>query len=505
MKVAFPRTPGALGGLLALTAILGLLARPAVAAPGPTPPLSHEGRWITDAEGRVVILHGVNEVYKVGSYAPSDVGFGADDAEFLRRNGFNSVRLGVIYKGVERNPPSGGLPSYDDDYLTKIADTQRTLARRGIFSLLDFHQDLFNEKFQGEGWPDWQVEDDGLANPQNGFPANYPTNPALNRALDHFWANDQVSGVDLQDEYAAAWRHVAARFAGTRYVLGYEILNEPWPGSIWPTCFSSGGCPAFEQNQLIDFTKRVFAAIRQVDPSTLVFYEPLVTFNTGIATNMGSVDDPKAGFSFHDYCGTTGPGCEPGESQVFQNADARAAQTGDATLNTEFGASNDFADLGRIVTLADQHMTGWVYWEYSGAGDVTTSGTPNTEAIVLDPSKPPVGDNVDFAKLKVLERPYPQAVAGTPEQYGFDSATGAFLFSYSTERADGSGAFAGNSESDVFLPAIQYPHGYAVTVSGARVISSPRSRVLRLLSCPGAASVEVHVTPGRLNPASRNC
>jgi endoglycosylceramidase len=444
-------------------------------------------------------------VYKVGSYAPGDIGFGADDASFLQRNGFNAVRLGIIYKAVEPDPPSGGHPSYDDGYLGKIARTQRTLARRGIFSLLDFHQDLFNEKFQGEGWPDWQVEDDGLPNPQNGFPANYPTNPALNRAFDHFWANDQASGVDLQDEYAAAWRHVAAQFAGTPYVLGYDILNEPWPGAIWPSCFVPAGCPAFEQNQVTDFTTRVFAAIRQADPSTLVFYEPLVTFNSGVATNMGAIGDPSAGFSFHDYCFTSGPGCEPGESQVFSNADARAVQTGDATLNTEFGASNDYADIGRIVTIADQHMTGWLYWQYSGAGDVTTSGTFSTEAVVQDPSMPPHGKNVNFVKLKVLERPYPQVVAGTPQQYGFDPGTAAFVLRYSTARADGSGPFAASSETEVFVPALQYPFGYAVTVSGARVVSAPRARILRLLSCPGATTVEVHVTPGQLSPASRHC
>ena len=44
-----------------------------------------------------------------------------------------------------------------------------------------------------------------------GFPANYTVMPALNRAFDHFWANDPgPGGVGLQDRYAAAWRHVAA-------------------------------------------------------------------------------------------------------------------------------------------------------------------------------------------------------------------------------------------------------------------------------------------------------
>ena len=482
-----------------LLASLSVLVSSAGAATGPTPPLANAGGWITDAAGRVVIIHGVNEVYKVGSYAPKDIGFDQDDARFLERNGFNGVRLGVIYKGLEPNPPSAGRPVYDDGYLEKIADTQRVLAHRRIFSQIDFHQDLFNERFQGEGWPDWQVEDDGLPNPQNGFPDNYASNPALNRAFDHFWANDKVGGVRLQDAYAAAWRHVAARFAGSPYLLGYDLLNEPWPGSVWPLCFSAAGCAAFEQNQLTGFTKRVLAAIRQVDPATLVFYEPLVMFNFGIPTQMGDVGDPRTGFSFHDYCGA---GCD---DEVFANAVARAQATGDPPLNTEFGATTDPAELGRVVAAADKHMTGWMYWQYSHVGDITTSGPGEEEAIVFDPSKPPSGSNVDLSKLRLLARPYPQVVAGTPEHYGFDPATRTFDLRYSTQRADGSGGFGDGSLSEVGVPALHYPDGYAVEVSGARVVSGQGADILRLRACRGAEVIAAHVTPGRLGPASRKC
>jgi endoglycosylceramidase len=34
----------------------------ATARAAPSVPLSHAGRWITDARGRVVILHGINKV-----------------------------------------------------------------------------------------------------------------------------------------------------------------------------------------------------------------------------------------------------------------------------------------------------------------------------------------------------------------------------------------------------------------------------------------------------------
>src|SRR4051812_12426672 len=208
-------------------------------------------------------------VYKRPPYAPDAAGFGDDDAAFLAHEGYTTVRLGVIYGAVEPQP---GV--YDDAYLARIARTVRVLGRHGIVSLLDFHQDLYSERFQGEGWPDWAVMDDGLpATPQLGFPANYLGMPALNRAFDHFWANDG----GLQDAYAKAWAHVAARFAGNPDVLGYDLLNEPWPGTGYAACVNPDGCPAFDA-VLSAFSQRVADAIRAVDPDTLVFYEPNVLF-----------------------------------------------------------------------------------------------------------------------------------------------------------------------------------------------------------------------------------
>src|SRR5918911_2157631 len=124
-------------------------ASPAAAATGA---FGHSGRWITDSAGRVAVLHGVNMVNKLAAsgYAPDGVGFGEDDAAFLARNGFNVVRLGIIWKGLEPRP---GV--YDDAYLDRIERTYRTLHRHGIAVLLDFHQDMYNERFQGEGAPDW--------------------------------------------------------------------------------------------------------------------------------------------------------------------------------------------------------------------------------------------------------------------------------------------------------------------------------------------------------------
>jgi endoglycosylceramidase len=474
-------------------ALVALACAATSAHAAPSPPLNHAGRWITDADGRVVVLHGVNMVSKRAPYAPDANGFSEDDAAFLEAEGFNTVRLGLIYKAIEPQPGR-----YDDAYIARIRATVDTLARHGIYSLLDFHQDLYNERFQGEGWPDWAVNDDGLPNqPQLGFPYNYLLMPALQRAFDHFWANDPAPGdsVGLQDRYAAAWRHVADRFRGDSGVVGFDLLNEPWPGTIWQPCANPIGCPLFDAT-MDGFIKRTITAIRQADPTTLAFYEPNVIFNDGAATNLADTGDEHAGFSFHDYClahDATGQslGCDIFDNLVFQNAEAHITDTGDTSLLTEFGASPDPVVLSGMTARADRFMVGWQFWHYCACDDPTTSGPGATQAMVVDPRMPPEGSNVDTGKLKYLTRAYPQVVAGTPDRFAFNPDSASFTLHYSTNRADGGGPFAPFAETDIAMPARQYKGGYGVLVKGGTVLSAPGARVLRIGACPGAPDVTV--------------
>jgi endoglycosylceramidase len=57
--------------------------------------------------------------------------------------------------------------------------------------------------------------------------------PAVQTGFDNFWANKPApDGVGIQDHYAAAWRHVAKRFANNPTVIGYDLMNEPFPGTV---------------------------------------------------------------------------------------------------------------------------------------------------------------------------------------------------------------------------------------------------------------------------------
>ena len=477
---------------VALLAVLPTRSEGAPAAGGPDLPVSHAGRWLADAQGRAVVLHGLNQVFKVAPFTPSSGGFGDDDAAFLQANGFNAMRVGVIWEAVE---PSPGV--YDDAYLDSVAQTVATLGAHGIVSLLDFHQDLYNEKFQGEGAPAWAVHDIGLPNPSLGFPWNYFGNPAEWHAWDAFWANVKAAdGISYQDHYANAWRHVAQRFGGDADVYGYDLMNEPWPGSLFEQCLTPlVGCPIFD-SVMTKFYRKVITAIRSVDPSTIAFVEPNVLNAQVDSTAVGTIADPNVGWSFHDYCGPQAVGLGSGICPILDTltmgSDVGFAnrRTWPAML-TEFGATRDVSNLTEVVQLADKYRIGWLEWAYTG-NDITSQDS-SAQALVLDPAQPPTGSNVVASTLKALAEPYPQVVAGTPTTWSFKN--GVFTLTYTTTRVDATGPFPAGSETDIATPAVQFPAGYTVSATGASVLSAPGAPLLRIASNPGATTITVTVAP----------
>lgn len=482
-----------LSAAAALCAIALACAVAPSAAAAPKLPLGHAGRWVTDASGRVVVMHGANLVYKVAPFYPAASPFGPGDAAFLRSVGFNAVRVGVLWEALEPSPGA-----YDSAYLNHIADTVNLLRRYGIVSILDFHQDQYNEQFEGEGFPAWSVQDDGLANPAVPFPAGYETNPAVQRAFENFWADKPgPGGVGLQERYAAAWAHVAARFRGNRSVLGYEIMNEPFPGSDYATCVSPG-CPGSDA-QLTTLERKVDRSIRSADRRTLVFYEPYVTFDFGYPDGVGALNDPRAVFAWHDYCFTPSPnGCSSNET-TMQLAAGRVAKTREGTFLTEYGATTSAPSLNRMVALADKYMVPWTYWSYCTCSDPT--GSPD-EGMVLDPSKRKTAANLRTSIVDSIVEPYPQVIAGTPVSWGFDRSAHALHFRYRTARASGRGRFRPGAVTEIAVPALVFGRRYAVRVSGGAILSKPGASVLQIASCPRARTIKVTVAAGRRRLAS---
>lgn len=486
---------------------IAALALPcAMASAAPVEPLKSQGRWITDAQGRVVVLHGVNLVTKRAPHLPSDAGFGADDVAYLSSEGLNSLRLGFDYAAIEPAPGT-----YDAAFISGIAAEAQTAADNGMLVLADVHQDQYAQVYNGNGFPNWMAIDDGLPNNGAGFPDGYFTNQALWRAFDNFWNNvDAPDMVGLQDHYVEGVERLAAGLSGNTGLIGYEVMNEPWPGANWGTCFVPGGCtgPAgFDATLLTQFHQRAVAAIRAGDPQRIAFYEPNVIFDYGYPTGVGRPPDANAGFSFHNYCingaapgDANGPdpgNCPTDEERVFANAKAHSDATGSAPLMTEFGATEQVARLRRNADQADRHMIGWNYWTYS---NIFAGNDFPTTSLIKDLDLPPTPDNIKQPAMDVLARPYPQLVSGTPKAWNWQPST--FTLSYSTTGPAGA-PFPAGSVTEVFVPKRHFPNGYSVSAQGARVASTDGASLLKLESCPGATEVSITLTPG--SELARDC
>ena len=87
--------------------------------------------------------------------------------------------------------------------------------------------------------------------------------------------------------------YVAHAFNGNPNVAGFELMNEPSPGEqLLPTLL---GSPFFDSQQLTPFYDQGADAIRAVDPSTPIFFEPNLLSNAGLPIHLGTRGGPGHG------------------------------------------------------------------------------------------------------------------------------------------------------------------------------------------------------------------
>ena len=193
--------------------LLAMTALPASARAG-ADPLAVKGGRLVDGQGRAVVLHGVNVVYKLAPYTPD---FTRADARRLRGWGMNAIRLGVSWRALE--PTRGAIDVY---YVRRVRRLVRVAGAEGLWVLVDMHQDEWSERFGGNGAPDWATLDDGQPFVESPFPYGY-LQPAVGRSFTSFWTDrDGIRG-----EYVAAYAVLARALSHEDAVIGYDAMNEP--------------------------------------------------------------------------------------------------------------------------------------------------------------------------------------------------------------------------------------------------------------------------------------
>ena len=231
--------------------------------------------------------------------------------------GFNSIRLGVMWPGVE---PIRG--EYNDTYLQIIDEIVENAAKKGVYTLLDFHQDVYSPKLCGEGIPLWATYNDSEAwqfprpvqwtafEEKNGLPkdedcqqygwATFYMAEATGRAFQNLY--DNVGG--LRDALGRYWQKIAKQFNGREHVLGYELINEPWAGNHIsnPLRLVPGYADRYNLGPFYDELTRY---IREVDKEGFIFFES-VTWDDFLPLGFthppgGPENANKSIISYHYY------------------------------------------------------------------------------------------------------------------------------------------------------------------------------------------------------------
>ncbi len=237
----------------------------ASAAPPPTPitTLQADGTHLVDGYGRTVLLHGVNNVDKDAPYLPAGETLTPQDIDILVRHGFNTVRLGTSFDALM--PQRGQI---DEAYLDRLTGVVDALTAHGIHVLLDNHQDGLSKAWGGNGFPEWAIESRPREwEPNPGFPLYYLM-PSLNAGWDEVWGNTHGA----LDHLGTALGALAERVEGKPGVMGIELLNEPWPGSRFLSCFPNG-CPDFDRTYQAAMQK-LTDAVRAQNPTIPVYWSP---------------------------------------------------------------------------------------------------------------------------------------------------------------------------------------------------------------------------------------
>ena len=353
--------------------------------------------------------------------------------------------------------------------------------------ILDMHQDQYSRYIVpakkgtapsgctpsggGDGAPAWAVQDDGKA--ACAMFGIDELNPAESAAFYNFWQNSTVSGpqgqapgTGLQDHYIGGLAALARRFQGDAAVLGYELMNEPQPGSIGSTPAGNGyqassqdlypfytraiealtgvrdgrpTCPAAAPTSLTDSCAypRLASVTRQQIFFEPIAYRNLVDFSVQVSTPFSSYPNLVYAPHVYTYAFTVEQdllglpakpgGYPPNFTFGYQTAESEAQAMHSAVLVTEFGdsASTDPTILANELAAQEATQTGGTLWAWKGLSSTagtcwctrwqhssyqtTANGTPgkgNPESV------PSAADLLIPSRQRLLMRVWPTATAG---------------------------------------------------------------------------------------------
>ena len=428
--------------------------------------LRTDGQLFLDAADRQVLLRGVNAggrskfpPYFPFPFAESGYPNQADaepfDVELARYTqrildwGHNVVRLPFSWEAVE--PVRG---SYDAVYVDRLVAMAQHASDQGLRVVLDFHQDVYARPFCGDGFPLWAISEPVPEIPDvedcgNWFSAYLSSSSRVAQEFERFWANED----DLQDAFIDMWAHVIQATAEVDGVVAFEMMNEPFKGSI----------PAREwvDDILLPLFQRFADTVQEHRPGATAFIGSEGTDTLTGSTALVRPEGDNIGYAPHFYdpiiyiFSTSAGRWDP--PAILDNYFQTSTSWQVPALVGEFGCRTREARCDEYLRDVYDTMDGYplhaTAWEYSATVDDW-----NNEGFGL----------VEFGGAELpaaneVVRVYPMAIAGRWGSFSFDRETLGAELSWTAE--------AGGI-TELSAPARLYPRGPSVQFEEGRGCAS---------------------------------
>jgi endoglycosylceramidase len=436
-----------------------------------------------DSYGRTLIFHGTS-LYtndEPGGYTR----YNSNGAKRLINDwGLNSVRLFWNWNAIE---PDSAV--FSPEKLEAIVSVVENFTHEGVYVILAVNGTATSSQDKLRGT--WQAPY-GNAPDNPSLPGN--ANPAQQEATRRFW--DYKNYAYLQDEFINASKYIAERLRDNPFVLGYDIINEPWGDGLISTILNTN----LESQLLPKFYQIYITEMRKTDPDKYIFFEPSVLFNTkelaNFQTKLPVINDSRSGvkrLSFAPHCYLSDLALhDPAVTNSIKNSYAEyltalknkytaIQQKQHVPIYIGEWASIDytlFPDwenfLNNHMEVFDEMQASWSYFSYIPGGNNLVQSDDITE-------NPPVN---------VITRVYPMATAGKISSFHYDPATKKFNMTYENNPAI-------SQPTEIFIPERHYPAGYDLSVAGISNYTSEFDAEKQLLKIwvNENATVSIEVTP----------
>jgi len=429
--------------------------------------LHTDGAFLRDASGGAVILRGVNVTgdAKVPPFRPVGDPSLLDP---LPRWGLNVIRLLFDWEAYE---PQRG--AYDQSYLDYYVGVVRAAGERGLYVIVDFHQDAFSRYSIGgcgEGFPSWTLPPTVTpATPDNGPScADWSRRVVGDAGLDATWKAFYADTSGARSSFIAMTARVAGQLAAEPAVLGYDLLNEP------------GGD---EKNGIGPLYQDEARAIRAVHPGAILFVGPSYLVSAGRQTQLPrpTFDDFVYAPHFYDpVIFLSGSWSGSDESPSFATMSGKAAEWDAPLFLGEWGAPPSTTDLAGYLaameTQLDLALAGAAQWSYTpGWTEGRKDGWNQEDFSIVD--------GTSALRANFAPRPYARRIAGTP----LSMSAGAQSLDVTWQHDPAAGA------TELFLPAAWFGGAVALSTDGSLHCKQDGELASCESSTPGMA--RVHAAP----------